>query len=77
MIHYYFFKVVYKDGTGHGSSGSGNGWTTVMGKMKQLSVGSQVMRSPVKIKSNYSDEVLNSTPGWGKKERDNINLKKS
>ena len=54
MIHYYFFKVVYKDGTGHGSSGSGNGWTTVMGKMKQLSVGSQVMMSTVEIESNIA-----------------------
>lgn len=45
--------VVYKDGTGHGATGKGNGWTSIMGKMRQLSVGSQTLWA-----INAADEVF-------------------
>ena len=33
---------MYNEGTGHGADGPGSAWTSVMGKMRQISVGSQV-----------------------------------
>merc|ERR1711962_32344 len=32
-------SVMYKEGTGHGSTGIGGAWCNIMGKMRQLSVG--------------------------------------
>jgi len=47
------YTVSYMDGTGHGSAGIGTGWTNVMAKMRQVSVGSQVVWGV-----NTADEVF-------------------
>ena len=36
------FKVLYREGTGHGQLGPGTSWTGGLGKMRNISVGSQV-----------------------------------
>ncbi|XP_023329325.1 tectonin beta-propeller repeat-containing protein 1 [Eurytemora carolleeae] len=47
------YTVMYNEGTGHGADGPGSAWTSVMGKMRQISVGSQVVWGV-----NTADEVF-------------------
>ena len=43
-------QVVYREGTGHGQGSTGTGWSSGLGKMRNISIGSQV------------DNCLNSVP---------------
>ena len=37
-----FYQVMYREGTGHGLGTTGNAWCGGLGKMRNISVGSQV-----------------------------------
>jgi len=47
------YTVLYREGTGHGMGVQGTAWTAIMGKMRQVSVGNQVVWGV-----NTADEVF-------------------
>ena len=63
------YQVMYREGTGHGQGHSGNSWSGRLGKMRNISVGSQVWFVGFKFNKIF---IITVKSVWGLNRADEV-----